>query len=61
MVHIIFGFGFLVELDDGLHRVCSSALSHAGKGTEPDENEDGEPDELDEEEVVDEPGTTIGT
>ena len=59
----------MVGLRDGSHRACSSALSHsinAGNGVEPvfscgnDVGGDAQ-DELDKEEVVDKPGTTIAT
>ena len=61
--------GCLAGLNDGLLRVCSSVLSHsndAGIGVVPVlscGNDVGgiQPDELDVEEVVDKPGTTIGT
>ena len=60
---------WLVVLRDGSLRVCSSALSHsinAGIGVEPvlscGNDVGGDvPDELDEQEVVDKPGTTIAT
>ena len=69
MVHIFFGFGSFVGLHDGLLRACSSALSHsidAGICVEPvlscgNDVGDVEPDELDDEEVVNKPETTIGT
>ena len=61
--HIDWVLGFFGGLDDGLLRVCSSALSHstdAGIGVEPvlscgTDVRGIEPDELDEEEVVDKP------
>ena len=65
----LLGFEIFVGLDDGLPRFCSSALSHsisAGIGVEPvlscgNDVGDVEPDELDEEEVVDGAENTIGT
>ena len=70
MVHISKGFRFLVGLNDGWPRACSSALSHStdsGIGVEPlllsccDDVGGVVPYEFDEEEVVDKPETTIGT
>ena len=60
---------WLVGLRDGSLRACSSALSHsinAGIGVEPvlscgDDVGGDVPDELDEQKVVDKPGTTIAT
>ena len=70
MILIFIGFWlFLVESGDRLVRTCSSALSHStDNGIGVDlvlscgcEAGRAELDELDEKDVVDEPGTTIGT
>ena len=64
--HIYWVFGFVAELNVGLLRVCSSALSHstdAGRGVEPvlSCGSDVGGAELDElyEEVVDRPGPRL--
>ena len=69
MIPFFIWFEVFWGLNDELPRTCSSALSHsidAGTGVEPVcscGNDVGcvEPDELDEEEIADKPGTTIGT
>ena len=67
MILIFIGFEFLAGSGTVFLRSRSSALSlstDAGKGIEPRlscGNDVGVADELDEEEAIDRPGTTIGT
>ena len=69
VLFFLFVFEFLIGFLDGFPRSLSSALSHsigAGICVDPvpscgDDVGGVVPDELDEEEVVDNPGKTIGT